>query len=195
VAIRFFRPWEVLRDVIVRIYGHESDASPFANRRWLIAPDGDVKIIFPFRGEITCTIGEASRLHGTSRLIVSGMRTVPGYLEFSEGLGAIGVIVRPEAAYRLFPVPQTEIANRTVDGEEIFGPVARRWHGELMSLSRLEDRVERIQALLWDWLNRHENRRDLIVEYAVRRLKRASGGIPIEVLTRRAGWSRRQLER
>jgi AraC-like DNA-binding protein len=194
MAIRFFQPAEDLRDVIARIYVHDSDACDLAERRWLIVPDGDIKLIFPFSGDIRCTIGDAGRLHGTSRMIVSGMRTLPGYLEFSASLGAVGVIVRPEAAYRLLGVPQHEIANRTLDADEVLGRAMRPWQDRLMDGSKAQERVDRMQAALRDWL-KGRDRRDQVLEYAVRRLRRHEGRVRIEELARETGWSRRQLER
>jgi AraC-like DNA-binding protein len=194
MAIRFFQPAEDLRDVIARIYVHDSDACDLAERRWLIVPDGDIKLIFPFSGDIRCTIGDAGRLHGTSRMIVSGMRTLPGYLEFSASLGAVGVIVRPEAAYRLLGVPQHEIANRTLDADEVLGRAMRPWQDRLMDGSKAHERVDRMQAALRDWL-KGRDRRDQVLEYAVRRLRRHEGRVRIEELARETGWSRRQLER
>jgi Domain of unknown function (DUF6597) len=183
MAIRFFQPAEDLRDVIARIYVHDSDACDLAERRWLIVPDGDIKLIFPFSGDIRCTIGDAGRLHGTSRMIVSGMRTLPGYLEFSASLGAVGVIVRPEAAYRLLGVPQHEIANRTLDADEVLGRAMRPWQDRLMDGSKAQERVDRMQAALRDWL-KGRDRRDQVLEYAVRRLRRHEGRVRIEELAR-----------
>lgn len=62
-AIRFFQPWTSLREVISRIYAHASPASEVDEPRWLIVPDGEIKLIFPFEGDITCTIGDAARNH------------------------------------------------------------------------------------------------------------------------------------
>ena len=61
MSIRFFQPWAALRDVIVRIYAHESPAADVAEPRWLIVPDGEIKLIFPFEGDIACTIGDITR--------------------------------------------------------------------------------------------------------------------------------------
>ena len=49
----------------------------------------------------------------------------------SQGVDAIGVIVRPEAAYRVFDIPQHELANCTLDGGEVIGAAATRWQEEL----------------------------------------------------------------
>jgi transcriptional regulator GlxA family with amidase domain len=62
------------------------------------------------------------------------MRTQPGGLSFPCGVDAIGVIIRPEAAYRLLAQPHSGITNRTFDGEEIFDAAARRLQDELMDL-------------------------------------------------------------
>jgi hypothetical protein len=71
----------------------------------------------------------STRLHK-----IPGMRTQPGSLSFPYGVDAIGVIIRPEAAYRLLGPPHSSITNRTFDGEEIFGAAARRLQDELIDL-------------------------------------------------------------
>ena len=121
-----------MRDVIVRLYVHESGAASIAGPRWLIVPDGELKLIFPYRGAIGCSIGSTERVHPESRLIVSGMRDRPGHLRFPGDVGAVGVILHAHAVHRLTGVPQHEIANCTLDGEDVFGPGVRDWQGPLM---------------------------------------------------------------
>jgi AraC-like DNA-binding protein len=198
VSIQFFQPWPSLRDVIVRIYAHHSPALEVAESRWLIVPDGDIKLIFPFEGDITCTIGDTPRRHRAARVIVSGMRTMPGRLEFPEGVAAIGVIIRPEAVYRLIDIPHHELANRTLDGEEILGPaIARDWADEWLNAGSLAARVERIQAAIHARLIALEGRvrREPAFEHAVRRLRQSSGRVRIEALAEEIGWSRRHFAR
>jgi AraC-like DNA-binding protein len=195
VPIRFFPPIRELADVVTRIYAHDSGlASPGDPASWLIVPDGEIKLIFPIRGDITCTIGDRARRHRTARLIVSTMRTAPGRLWFPDGIDAIGVIVRPEAAYRLFDGPHHELTNCTFDGEEMFGTSARRWQEELANMPAREDRISALQQQLWAWLCRRD-RRDRAYEFAVRRLRQAEGSIRIEDVALQLGWSRRHLER
>jgi AraC-like DNA-binding protein len=194
VSIRFYPPCQELRGVVARIYAHTSGRIAPGDPQWLIVPDGDVKLIFPHAGSIRCRVGTTARLHPASRLIVSGMRTQPGELSFPNGVDAIGVIIRPEAAYRLLGMPHHEIINTTFDGEEIFDALARRLQEELIELSREEDRVARLQTRLCEWLRARDGR-DLTFENAVWRLKQREGRIRIEDLARHAGWSRRHLER
>jgi AraC-like DNA-binding protein len=198
VSIRFFQPWPSLRDVIVRIYAHQSPAVEVAEPRWLIVPDGEIKLIFPFEGDIACTIGDATRHHRAARVILSGMRTMPGRLEFPEGVAAIGVIIRPEAVYRLIDIPHHELANRTLDGEEVLGPaLARGWADEWLHTDGLDARVERIQAAIHARVIAAASRvrREPAFEYAVRRLRQSSGRVRIDALADEIGWSRRHLAR
>src|SRR5262245_57476914 len=194
MGIRFFPPCEQLRGIVARFYTHESDASSPGDPRWLIVPDGDIKLIFPFSGAISCQIGARGRLHAASRLIVSGMRTQPGNLSFPSGVNAIGVIIRPEAAYTLLPVPHSEITDTTFDAEEILGARARWLQEELMELPRAEDRVAHLQTRLCAWA-RARQARDLPFEYAVSQVRRYEGRIRIDILAQDVGWSRRRLER
>lgn len=177
-----------------RIYVHESSSSELVSQPWLIVPDGEIKVIFPFAGDIRCSIGETERLHRDFRIIVSGMRNEPGWLSFPHGVGAVGVILKPEAAHRLFDFPMHEISNRTFDGEELFGGSARVWQEALANRPRAEERVEQIQIGLLNLLKRRD-RSDPLLEHAVGRLRRDEGRVRIEDLARELGWSRRQLDR
>jgi methylphosphotriester-DNA--protein-cysteine methyltransferase len=194
VGIRFFRPCAPLAGVVSRIYAHDSGPIELGNLRWLIVPDGEIKLIFPARGDICCTIGDTGRLHRAGRLILSGMRTSPGYLAFPEGVDAIGVIIKPEAAYRLIDVPHDEITNCTLDAEEVFGAAARRCQQQLSNASCVEERVAAIQRELSVWLARRPQREPEF-EWAVRRLAQHGGWLRIDKLAHEIGWSRRHLER
>lgn len=194
MGIRFYPPCAELSGLVARIYTHASGPVAPGDRRWLIVPDGDVKLIVPLAGGIRCQIGPTARLHRESRLIVSGMRTLPGELSFPDGVDAIGVIIRPEAAYRLLGPPHHRLTNATFDGEEIFDAKARHLQGELLAIPREEDRVAHLQARLCQWLRAHDER-DLVFEYAVARLKHSEGRVRIETVAHDAGWSRRHLER
>lgn len=194
MSIHFYRPREELRGVVSRIYAHASGPIAPGDRRWLIVPDGDVKLILPLAGAIRCQIGTTARLHRESKLIVSGMRTLPGELSFPDGVDAIGIIIRPEGAYRLLGAPHYRIINTTFDGEEIFDARARHLQTELLGISREEERIEHLQARLCQWLRAHEER-DLAFEGAVAQLKESEGRLRIEAVANYAGWSRRHLER
>ena len=173
---------------------HDSQEPAITGRPWFIVPDGDIKLIFPFRGDIECTIGGATRLHRTSRIIVSAMRTAPGHLAFPQGVGAIGVILQPEAAYRLLGVPMHELRNRTFEGVELLGRDCRQWQDRMMDAMSVEDRVGRMQIGLRELLGRRKDC-DPIVEHAVVRIRRSNGRLRIDDLARETGWSRRHLDR
>jgi AraC-like DNA-binding protein len=194
MGIRFFRPREELRDVVDRIYVHEGGDAALASARWLIVPDGEIKLIFPYRGDIRCTIGDSERTHAASRLVVSGMRTEPGTLSFPTGVAAIGLVLKPESAHRVLAVPMHEIANRSLSADDVFGNASRRWEERLIELGREEDRIDWIQTIVRDLIRRRD-RRDPLVEHAARRLREREGSVRIAELARELGWSRRQLDR
>src|SRR5262245_33898419 len=64
---------------------------------------------------------------------------------------------------------------------------------DLMATPGETHRVARLQSRLIEWLRR-SGETDRQFEYAVRRLKRHAGRLPIELLARDANLSRRQLE-
>lgn len=192
MTIRFFRPPPALAGVVAWIYEHESAPAELGDLRWLIVPDGHVKLILPLSGDIVCTIGERRSDHPASRLILSGMRSLPGYLAFPRPVHALGVIIKPQAAYRLFD-GHADVANRTLEASDVLGREVLRWQEDLGTLRRTEDRVAALEQMLSDRLAQSP-RRDPAFEHAVRAL---SGREPVSVtaLARSLGWSTRKLER
>jgi hypothetical protein len=162
MTIRFFRPHDALRGIVARLYVHDSEAPEIAGQRWLIVPDGELKLIFPYRGAIGCSIGGTESLHPESRLIVSGMRDRPGHLRFPGTVGAVGVILHAHAIHRLTGIPQHEIANRTLDGEDATGAVVAEMRQMAVSLEALAGFLSALPApitvaiescLYWQWLH------------------------------------------
>ncbi|EQA37224.1 DNA-binding helix-turn-helix protein [Leptospira inadai serovar Lyme str. 10] len=192
--ITFFKPKRELQDSVAKIWVHQNRGKEIVLPSWLIVPDGEIKIIFPFYGNIRCTIAEKGRLHRTSNLIISGMRTEPGYLNFEHGLGTIGIILQPEAAYRFFDLSMFEIANRTLSVSDLFGDKVREWEDTLMDLPSVVQKVEYIQDCLIQRLRRKKNR-DSLVEYAVKDLRMNGGRKTVQDLSLELGFSRRHLNR
>lgn len=192
MTIRFFKPAPALAEVVAWIYEHQSGPAELGELRWLIVPDGHVKLIFPLSGDIVCTIGERRSEHRASRLILSGMRSLPGYLAFPRPVHAMGVILKPQAAYRLFD-GHADVVNRTLDASDVLGRDVLRWQDRLGGLERTEDRVALLERMLCDRLAR-SSRRDPAFEHAVLALS-AREPASVSALARSLGWSTRTLER
>jgi AraC-like DNA-binding protein len=194
MTIRFFRPELPLAGVVTRYYAHDAGALSMASSRWRIVPDGEVKLIFPYRGGIACSIGDRSRWHPESRLIISGMRDTPGELRFPSGVAAVVAVLRPDALYRLTGIPQREITNRTLDGEELFGALAREWQQRLADAASPEDRLREIEQTLRRLLQRVA-RSDSTFDHALKRIRRSDGRVRVDRLARELGWSRKRIAR
>ncbi len=194
MSIRFFRAQPSLADVVTRFYVHEAGAPSMATSRWRIVPDGEVKLIFPYQGGIGCSIGPVRRWHSESRVIVSGMRDTPGELQFPAGVAAAVAVLRADALHRLTGVPQGEIVNCTLDGEELLGRVARDWQQQLADATSPTERVHRLERMLLQLLRRAD-RRDASFDHALTQLGRTDGRLRVDRLARELGWSRQRLTR
>lgn len=194
MTIRFFPPQPPLAGVVTRYYVHDAGALSMVSSSWRIVPDGEVKLIFPYRGGIGCRIGDRDRWHPESRLIISGMRDTPGELRFPTGVAAAVAVLRPDALYRLTGIPQHEITNRTLDGEEILGPLARDCQQRLADAASAEDRVREIGQTLGRLLQRAA-RSDSPFDYALERIRRSDGRVRVDQLARELGWSRKRITR
>lgn len=163
-------------------------------RRRLETPIGATTLLLGF--------GEPVRILRTGRepdTLVSlfcGPTTTPAVGEHSGRLAGIEVLLTPWAAFTLFGTPQYELANRTVDPDELphaldtgVGELA----DALASLPSWADRFRLLDAVFARWSEAGVPSSGRVVR-AWSELVRSSGAMPVPRLAEEVGWSLRHLE-
>lgn len=167
-SYREFRPPAGLHRMVACLWENE----PVQDRAQRVVPDGCVDLIWAAEAE----------------LVIAGADTGPRVVELPAGTRSCGVRLRPGAAGALLGLPASELRDRQVAAELVWGePVAR-----LEEALATADPAQRLQ-LLADAVARRGAAPDALVVAAARRLAAPSArvaGVAAEL-----GVSERQLHR
>ncbi|GAB3402516.1 helix-turn-helix domain-containing protein [Flindersiella endophytica] len=126
--------------------------------------------------------------------MIAGLHSKALSVQHDRNLHAISVVLDPWAAYGLFNLPMSTLADTVVGTSDLLGPGAPELVSALRSTPGWGGRFELLEA----WLAQELAGRPAYappVVHAWRELSRAGGAIPVEALASRVGWCRRNLER
>ncbi|WP_367326269.1 helix-turn-helix domain-containing protein [Streptomyces sp. HUAS ZL42] len=163
-------------------------------RRRLEAPIGAVTLLLGFEQPVR--ISRAGRPTDTLVSVYCGPTTTPAVGEHSGRLGGIEVMLMPWAAFTMFGTPQYELANRTVDPDDLPHALHTRI-GELAAALAALPGWEHRFALLDDVFARWSaagTPSSARVRRAWAELVRTGGAVPVPQLADEVGWSVRHLE-
>jgi AraC-like DNA-binding protein len=171
-------------------------------RRRLEAPIGAATLLLGFEEPVRIT--RAGRPPATLVSVFSGPTTTPAVGEHGGRLSGIEVLLMPWAAFTLFGTPQYELADRTVDPDELPHALGTRRAGDrrhtvgelsaaLAALPTWEDRFGLLDDMLARW-SQAGTPSSLRVVRAWSELVRTWGAVPVRSLAEEVGWSVRHLE-
>ncbi|MBC2906130.1 AraC family transcriptional regulator [Streptomyces sp. PSKA01] len=163
-------------------------------RRRLETPIGAATLLLGF-GEPVRVL-RPGRLPDTRVSLFCGPTTTPAVGEHSGRLAGIEVLLTPWAAFTLFGTPQYELADRTVDPDELphaldigVGELA----GALAALPSWENRFALLDDVFARWSEAGVPSSERVVR-AWSELVRSGGAMPVPRLAEEVGWSVRHLE-
>src|SRR5215471_3385981 len=158
-----------------------------------VLPDGCVEWVFHF-GDPFLRWSADGRSEKQPSSFVVGEMTRPLFVSPSGRVSTMGVRFRPGAAYRFLPVPLEDLTDSAVPTADLWRAEGRDLENSLHESRGEEDRLAAIAGFLLGRLSRESSKRPRLDE-AVRLLIETRGRMTVERLSRRIGWSRRQLER
>ncbi|HSR42398.1 MAG TPA: helix-turn-helix transcriptional regulator [Longimicrobiales bacterium] len=156
-----------------------------------IAPDGIVELVFHYRDEISVRFaGEEFGPQPRSSLVCQTRR----YVEICprRATGLVSVRFRPWGALHFLPMPVSELADRVVPAEDVWGRAVLDLEERLAAARGLEERVSWVQRFL---LERLRPQRERQVVAAVRAVWRHRGDVRATELSRELGVSTRTAQR
>jgi AraC-like DNA-binding protein len=150
--------------------------------------------------ELVMHLGDAfERLHSDGRterqalVLLAGQLTEHLLIRPTGRVAVIGVRFHPDGAAALVDVPQRDLVGLTIDVDALSAALGRSLRAACAAALSPNNALDAVQRCLMEWMQ--TARPDPRVRYAVDAIQRHRGGLSIDALARRIGWTRRHLER
>lgn len=195
LALTPIRPQPSLAPVVARMWHFEGpNGFPEADLKTVV-PNALVKLIIPYQGTLRSERGHALlRNCPATEIAVVGLQDGPVIIDSPGPAAVIGVELRADAAYRLLGLRLSDLTNQVVLADDI-GDLKRPRAGlreRLDAAETVADRVRAVEDFLLALLAVGRASKP-VVSSAVHLIAQHHGGIRIEEVCRRLGYSRRHL--
>jgi methylphosphotriester-DNA--protein-cysteine methyltransferase len=161
-----------------------------------VVPNGLVKLIIPYAGTLRSERESALlRLCPSAEIAVVGLQDRPVVIDSPGAVAVIGVELRADAAYRLLGIRLCELTNQVVlaDDLEILTGARAGLRDRLEQAKTVPERVQAVEDFLLALLAAGRSPKP-VVSWAVNLIAQRRGGIRVDELCRRLGYSRRYLD-
>ncbi|MDM0020362.1 helix-turn-helix transcriptional regulator [Variovorax saccharolyticus] len=161
-------------------------------QRQHVLPTGDMHLVFRLSAEPLRLFADAADTAGwaVGHAIVGGARSAFYARELSLPSASVGVQLHPGAAWALFGMPASALAERHTPLDVLWGTKAAEALERLHGLPTLEERLAALAALLAERLARRPQALHPAVAMALRGV---AGGTPVRELVRASGYSHRHF--
>jgi AraC-like DNA-binding protein len=192
--LSFVQPRHELQPYIESFWVFESPIGMSPAENSLAAPNGCPKLIIPYENSLESIADGRTQISHEQGLYFVGNRDTPTLIRSSvRRTGFIGIEFSPHGAFPLFGIAMEETVNGLFDSDELFGQWGRAVRETLGNLERVHQKVDFIQDQLVMLLRKNQKHSPLI-EFCVKMLRSADGGMSIRELERTTGYTRRYLD-
>jgi len=158
-------------------------------------PSGALTMVVPFDEPLRLSRGglaEPTSFDG----VLAGLATGPTLIHHDGRQHGLQLGLTPKGARSVFGMPAAELAESSVELEDVVGRVARSLREELEGYATWPDRFAAVERVLCGLMSRHESDRDASPEVreAWRLIRRGGGRTPVVGIASDVGWSTRHLE-
>jgi AraC-like DNA-binding protein len=191
--IQLFNPIEPLRKHISMIWAFESPEGIPPEDARLIAPNGCMKLIVPYRKRVTSHIGKSINDHTPLSCIIVGQMLYPVNIESEAGGGTIGIEFKASSATYFFRSRLDQYTDQVCSTQEVWETSGARMQEQLSNIETIAGKVEFLQRYLLRRIQSEYSNK--IVEYAVSKIVVSAGFVSISELSEDIGYSRQHLSR
>lgn len=158
-------------------------------------PSGALTLVVPFDEPLWLSGGgraDPSPFEG----VLAGLATGPTLIHHDGRQHGLQLGLTPSGARAVFGMPAGELAESSVELEDVVGRVARSLRDELQGYARWPERFAAVDRVVRGLMSRHEPRQNGTpeVEQAWRLIRRGGGRTPVAGVASDVGWSTRHLE-
>jgi AraC-like DNA-binding protein len=158
-------------------------------------PSGALTLVVPFDEPLRLSwpgLTEPTPFDG----VLAGLATAPTLIHHDGRQHGLQLGLTPSGARAVFGMPAAELAETSVELEQVVGRVAGSLRDELEGYATWPERFEAVDRVVRGLMRRHEARRDGSPEVAQawQLIRRGGGRTPVAGLASDVGWSTRHLE-
>jgi AraC-like DNA-binding protein len=193
VIIKWFKPIMPLQRYISRIWAFENPSGiPYDDAK-LVAPNGCMKLIVPYKKKVASHIGKMVTAYSPLSCIIVGQQTNPVRIESEAGGGTIGIEFKTSGAGYFFKDRLDLFTNQVSSIQEAWESSGIRMQDQLSNIESIEAKVAFLQKYLIGRFK--ENRTNQVVDYAIKKIVTSSGFVSISDLSEDIGYSRQHVTR
>ena len=158
-------------------------------------PSGALTLVVPFDDPLRLSgagLTEPTPFDG----VLAGLATGPTLIHHDGHQHGLQLGLTPSGARAVFGMPAGELAESSVELEDVVGRVARSLRDELQGYATWPERFAAVDRVVRGLMRRHEPRQNGTpeVEQAWRLIRRGGGRTPVAGVASDVGWSTRHLE-
>jgi AraC-like DNA-binding protein len=181
-----------LRPYIQSMFILETMSGIPKNEFSLIAPNGSIKLVIPYKNNMRSTIGKKFREHKENSCFFIGLSTQAAIIECDADYGNLCIEFKPFGAYRFFNFSLKEIANQIYNSFELFDRMGRELQERISEITDIDEKVRYAEQFFFKQMLAL-NKSDPITEFAIHQITSQKGLISINDLSNEMGYSRRYL--
>jgi hypothetical protein len=186
MKLTFIDPCSELKPYVSQLWLFES-VNGLASQGTLIAPNGQPKIIIPYKNSLNTTDHRSTSVCKEHQICFIGIRDVPVTLGAPAGAtGSIGIALTTAGGYKFLNVPMSKLANSLFTFDELYGRTGYELQQKIMNEEDPLRKVARIQEFLLERLLK-ENRKHRIMDYSVGLISAAHGMVELKELEKKTG--------
>ena len=157
-------------------------------------PSGTLTLVVPFDEPLLLSGAGLSRPTPFEG-VLAGLATAPTLIHHEGRQHGVQLGLTPAGARALFGLPAAELAERSVELEDVVG-VARSLRDELQEYAAWGERFAAVERVVLGLVRDNDSGREPAPEVreAWRLIRRGGGQTPVAAVASDVGWSRRQLE-
>jgi len=194
MLLKLYQPRPQLKNYISMIWSFESENGIPINDLKQIVPNGELKLIVPYKNKLKSRIDGKETTHKESSIIVVGQMTSSAFIDGEGQVGTLGIMFKPSLVYRIFQIGLHELTNFTLSLEDIFGSTGSRLLEVVANEEKVEDKIRVIENFLIDQIE-YNNKTNHLYEHAVESIIKSNGLLNIYDIVDDTGYSKKHLER
>jgi AraC-like DNA-binding protein len=192
IIYKTYAPRQSLQPYISTIFVFETKSGIPKNDFSLIAPNGSMKLVIPYKNNMRSTIGGLSREHKESSCFVIGLSTSAAIIECDADYGNLCVEFKPRGAYRFFEFPMHEMASQIYQAPDLFIRLGNELQEKVTEIEDIDQKVRFVEQFLYQQFV-SLSKSDPLTEYAIDRIIASKGLVSVNELSEETGYSRRYL--